>query len=103
MHATVALDEMVAVEEFDHICQGPGETTIVDLVRGHHELRLREGLHVAAGGQIDQPPPLAANRHAGISIKQCYSAADTHAENRYEADPQEKIVQASRVTSERLM
>ncbi|MCL5997854.1 MAG: B12-binding domain-containing radical SAM protein, partial [Chloroflexi bacterium] len=32
MHATVALDEMLAVEEFDHICQGPGENTIVDLV-----------------------------------------------------------------------
>mgnify|MGYP005837258845 CR=1 FL=1 len=33
MHATVALDEMEAVEAFDHICQGPGEKTIVDLVR----------------------------------------------------------------------
>jgi anaerobic magnesium-protoporphyrin IX monomethyl ester cyclase len=33
MHATVALDEMMAVEEFDRICQGPGETVIVDLVR----------------------------------------------------------------------
>ena len=33
MHATVALDEMVAVEEFDHICQGPGEKTIVELVK----------------------------------------------------------------------
>jgi radical SAM superfamily enzyme YgiQ (UPF0313 family) len=32
MHATVALDEMEAVLEFDHICQGPGENTIVDLV-----------------------------------------------------------------------
>ncbi len=33
MHATVAPDEMVAVPEFDHICQGPGEKVIVDLVR----------------------------------------------------------------------
>lgn len=33
MHATVALDEMIAVEEFDHICQGPGEKTIVELVK----------------------------------------------------------------------
>lgn len=32
MHATVALDEMLAVPEFDHICQGPGENTIVNLV-----------------------------------------------------------------------
>ncbi|MGH2536232.1 MAG: B12-binding domain-containing radical SAM protein [Candidatus Promineifilaceae bacterium] len=32
MHATVALDEMTAVEEFDKICQGPGENVIVDLV-----------------------------------------------------------------------
>ncbi|HEY3290906.1 MAG TPA: cobalamin-dependent protein, partial [Anaerolineae bacterium] len=27
MHATVALDEMLAVPEFDRICQGPGEKT----------------------------------------------------------------------------
>ncbi len=33
MHATVALDEMLTVEEFDHICQGPGENVIVDLVK----------------------------------------------------------------------
>ena len=32
MHATVALDEMEAVEEFDKICVGPGEKIIVDLV-----------------------------------------------------------------------
>lgn len=32
MHATVALDEMTAIEEFDRICQGPGENIIVDLV-----------------------------------------------------------------------
>jgi anaerobic magnesium-protoporphyrin IX monomethyl ester cyclase len=33
MHATVALDEMTAVSEFDRICQGPGEGVVVDLVR----------------------------------------------------------------------
>ncbi|HJW83548.1 MAG TPA: radical SAM protein [Anaerolineae bacterium] len=33
MHATVALDEMTAIPEFDRICQGPGENVIVDLVR----------------------------------------------------------------------
>ncbi|MBW1811764.1 MAG: B12-binding domain-containing radical SAM protein, partial [Deltaproteobacteria bacterium] len=32
MHATVALDEMKAIPEFDKICQGPGENIIVDLV-----------------------------------------------------------------------
>ena len=32
MHATVALDEMAAIDEFDKICQGPGENVIVDLV-----------------------------------------------------------------------
>ena len=32
MHATVAVDEMTAVPEFDRICQGPGENVIVDLV-----------------------------------------------------------------------
>jgi radical SAM superfamily enzyme YgiQ (UPF0313 family) len=33
MHATVALDEMEEVPEFDKICQGAGENVIVDLVR----------------------------------------------------------------------
>jgi radical SAM superfamily enzyme YgiQ (UPF0313 family) len=33
MHATVAPDEMAEVPEFDHICQGPGEKVIVDLVQ----------------------------------------------------------------------
>jgi len=33
MHATVALDEMIDIKEFDHICQGPGENVIVDLVK----------------------------------------------------------------------
>ncbi len=33
MHATVAVDEMIGVEVFDRICQGPGENIIVDLVK----------------------------------------------------------------------
>ncbi|MFQ5611942.1 MAG: B12-binding domain-containing radical SAM protein [Anaerolineae bacterium] len=33
MHATVAPDEMLEVEAFDRICQGPGENVIVDLVK----------------------------------------------------------------------
>jgi anaerobic magnesium-protoporphyrin IX monomethyl ester cyclase len=33
MHATVALNEMTAIPEFDRICQGPGEAVVVDLVR----------------------------------------------------------------------
>lgn len=33
MHATVAPDEMAAVPEFDHVCRGPGEEVVVDLVR----------------------------------------------------------------------
>lgn len=33
MHATVSLDEMLEIEAFDKICQGPGENVIVDLVR----------------------------------------------------------------------
>jgi anaerobic magnesium-protoporphyrin IX monomethyl ester cyclase len=36
MHATVAADEMLAVDEFDKICQGPGENIILDLVRNPH-------------------------------------------------------------------
>jgi radical SAM superfamily enzyme YgiQ (UPF0313 family) len=31
MHATVAPDEMDGIEQFDHICQGPGEKVVVDL------------------------------------------------------------------------
>ena len=34
MHATVAPDEMEAIQEFDRICQGPGENVIVDLAQG---------------------------------------------------------------------
>ncbi len=33
MHATVSLDEMSEIEQFDRICQGPGENIIVDLVK----------------------------------------------------------------------
>jgi radical SAM superfamily enzyme YgiQ (UPF0313 family) len=33
MHATVAPDEMEAVREFDHICQGPGENVIGELLK----------------------------------------------------------------------
>ena len=33
MHATVAVEEMTEVKEFDYICQGPGEKIIVDLVK----------------------------------------------------------------------
>jgi hypothetical protein len=33
MHATVAPEEMLEIEEFDKICQGPGESVIVDLVQ----------------------------------------------------------------------
>ena len=36
MHATVAPDEMEAIEAFDKICMGPGENVIVDLVRDPH-------------------------------------------------------------------
>lgn len=36
MHATVAVDEMIEVPEFDRICQGPGEKIIVELVKDPH-------------------------------------------------------------------
>ena len=45
MHATVALDEMTAIEEFDYICQGPGEKIIVDLVKDPHAFpRIVQGI-----------------------------------------------------------
>ncbi len=33
MHATVAPHEMLAIDAFDHVVQGPGEETILDLVK----------------------------------------------------------------------
>jgi radical SAM superfamily enzyme YgiQ (UPF0313 family) len=33
MHATVAVDEMQAVPQFDRICQGPGEKIIIEMVK----------------------------------------------------------------------
>ncbi|MDM8530118.1 radical SAM protein [Anaerolineales bacterium HSG25] len=33
MHATVAVDEILAIPQFDRVCQGPGEGVIVDLVK----------------------------------------------------------------------
>lgn len=33
MHATVAPDEMEAIEAFDRICQGPGENVVADLLQ----------------------------------------------------------------------
>src|SRR5207248_11176967 len=33
MHATVAPDEMEAIDAFDKICQGPGEKTIIELAK----------------------------------------------------------------------
>ena len=45
MHATVALDEMEAIDAFDRICQGPGEKVIVDLVRDPHSFpRVIQGM-----------------------------------------------------------
>jgi radical SAM superfamily enzyme YgiQ (UPF0313 family) len=32
LHASVAIDEMISVKEFDYICKGPGEKTIIQLV-----------------------------------------------------------------------
>lgn len=37
MHATVALDEMEGIAQFDKIVQGPGENLIVDLVKNPHD------------------------------------------------------------------
>lgn len=54
MHATVAPDEMEAVAEFDKIVQGPGEKTIVDLVRNPNDFpRMVRG--VGARSMADWP------------------------------------------------
>lgn len=54
MHATVAIDEMTAVEEFDHICQGPGENVIVDLIKDPRSFP-RVILGVGAKSMADWP------------------------------------------------
>jgi radical SAM superfamily enzyme YgiQ (UPF0313 family) len=54
MHATVALDEMTAVEAFDKICQGPGENLIVDLV-SHPERYSRVILGIGAKSMAEWP------------------------------------------------
>ncbi|HEY4688859.1 MAG TPA: radical SAM protein [Anaerolineae bacterium] len=54
MHATVALDEMEAVEAFDKICQGPGEKIIVELV-SHPDRFPRVILGVGAQSMAEWP------------------------------------------------
>ena len=54
MHATVSLDEMEAIPEFDRICQGPGETIIVDLVKDPQSFP-RVILGVGAKSMADWP------------------------------------------------
>ena len=54
MHATVALDEMEAIPEFDRICQGPGENIIVDLVKDPQSFP-RVILGVGAKSMADWP------------------------------------------------
>ena len=54
MHATVAPDEMAAVDAFDYIIQGPGEKTIVDLVRNPQDFpRMIKG--IGARSMADWP------------------------------------------------
>ncbi|MGZ6005387.1 MAG: B12-binding domain-containing radical SAM protein [Candidatus Saccharimonadales bacterium] len=54
MHATVASDEMIVVEDFDYICLGPGENIIVQLARNPGAFpRIIEG--VGASGMGDWP------------------------------------------------
>ncbi len=54
MHATVALDEMEEIPEFDKICQGPGENVIVDLVKNPHDFP-RVIMGVGAKSMADWP------------------------------------------------
>lgn len=54
MHATVALDEMEGIAQFDKIVQGPGENLIVDLVKNPHDFP-RVILGVGAKSMADWP------------------------------------------------
>ncbi|MEE9473436.1 MAG: radical SAM protein [Acidimicrobiia bacterium] len=52
MHATVAPDEMLRIDAFDRICQGPGERVIVDLVKAPLSFpRLVPGVGAASLGE----------------------------------------------------
>ncbi len=54
MHATVAAEEMLDITAFDHVCQGPGEEVIVDLVKSPDSFpRLLQG--TAARSMADWP------------------------------------------------
>ena len=67
MHATVALDEMEAIPEFDRICQGPGENIIVDLVKDPHVVSARDsGRRRQVDGRVadDRSDVVAASRPA---------------------------------------
>ena len=66
MHATVALDEMLTIPEFDHICQGPGEGLIVDLVRDPSAFP-RVILGVGAKSMADWPLAMARRVDHGKS------------------------------------
>jgi radical SAM superfamily enzyme YgiQ (UPF0313 family) len=45
LHATVAVDEMIKVSEFDYICRGPGEKVILELAKNPLKFdRLIEGV-----------------------------------------------------------
>jgi len=54
LHATVALDEMLPVSEFEKICQGPGENIIVNLVT-HPEAFPRVILGTGARSMAEWP------------------------------------------------
>ena len=54
MHATVALDEMLGVSEFDKICQGPGENVIVNLIK-HPDQFDRVTLGIGAKSMAEWP------------------------------------------------
>ena len=74
MHATVALDEMTAVPEFDQICQGPGENVIVDLVERPAGLPARDpGRRRQVHGRVadDRPHAVAQARQleAGAQVQ----------------------------------
>jgi radical SAM superfamily enzyme YgiQ (UPF0313 family) len=54
MHATVDLDSMLAIDDFDHVCTGPGEKVITDLVM-NHESYDRKVVGPPSGSMADWP------------------------------------------------
>jgi anaerobic magnesium-protoporphyrin IX monomethyl ester cyclase len=70
MHATVAPDEMLAIDAFDHVVQGPGEKTIVDLVQDPSAFRAWcRAWAPSVDGRVADDRPRAVAQTGGLAMQ----------------------------------